>query len=296
MIYYSIILKFINKIKNKYYRIMKKLFLFLSDIILYLNLIKNCILNECNNRDYPFLKGGECVSTCITSEIDEGICKIKNEIIKTQWLNNIIFLSDYYFFYLDLTVSESNYLYCLVSGYPESNKRIIFILDDEGYGYFNKSNPLINKIIDDPSTEGRFDSEIFTIKLFENNNKEYLISISKGYQYMEIYDFYEDKIYFDSVGAIFGELTNVFNITGPHLKLYSKENNNIYLIGLLAYDVFAGSHPYFYLLKVSFTSLDIKNNPPAFETINVECSYSKIISCYEASIHFIVCFYNNPNY
>ena len=33
----------------------------MSDIILYLNLIKNCILNECNNRDYPFLKGGETV-------------------------------------------------------------------------------------------------------------------------------------------------------------------------------------------------------------------------------------------
>ena len=276
---------------------MKKFFLILLDLILFLNLIKKCILIECNNRDYPFLKGSECVSSCSTSEINGGICKVKNEIIKTQWLNNIIFLSDGGFFYLDLTVSENNNLYCLVSGYPESSKKIVFILDDEGYGYLNKSNPLTNKMLNDPSARGRYDAEIFTFKLFENNNKEYLISISKGTQYMEIYDFYEDKIYFNNINIIFGNLINIFTITGPHLKLYSKENNNIYLIGLLACQFLNGKEiPYFYLQKVSFTSLDIKNNPPTYETQNIQSSKSKIISCYETSNHYIVCFYNNPNY
>ena len=275
---------------------MKKLILIFK-IFLFLINSKYCILTDCDNRDYPFLKGSECVSSCSTSEVNDGICKINNEIIKTQWLNNIIFLSEGNFIYLDLTVSENNNLYCLVSGYPESNIRIIYSLDNEGYGYFNKSNSLINKVINDPSTKGRFDSEIFTIKLFENNNKEYLISISKGSQYVELYDLYEDNIYFNGIETIFGTLYNTFTVVGPHLKLYSKENNNIYLIGLLACEYIMGSvQPYFYLLKVSFTSLDIKNNPPTYETTKIQSSNSKIISCYETCNHYIVCFYNNPNY
>ena len=61
---------------------MKKCVLLMFKIFFFLNLIKNCILIECNNRDYPFLKGDECVSSCLTSEINEGICEIKNEIIR----------------------------------------------------------------------------------------------------------------------------------------------------------------------------------------------------------------------
>ena len=58
----------------------------------------------------------------------------------------------------------------------------------------------------------------------------------------------EDNIYFTGIETIFGTLYNVFTIAGPHLKLYSKENNNIYLIGLLACQYLNGKEiPYFYL-------------------------------------------------
>ena len=84
-----------------------------------------------------------------------------------------------------------------------------------------------------------------------NDDKEYLISISKAGQYVEIYDIDNNNIYYDTVETVFS-LINVFTIVGVHLKLKSAEtqNKNIYLIGLLACEYPNGiENGYFYLKK-----------------------------------------------
>ena len=48
--------------------------------------------------------------------------------------------------------------------------------------------------------------------------------------------------------------------------------------------------------KVSFSSLDIKSNPPTFETQKIKSSQSESMSCYQTSKNYIICFFNNPNY
>ena len=142
--------------------------------IIILSEIKFFVCQNCT-REYPFIKENECVSSCTIDEINEKKCEVENIITKTQWLNNIISNRDKDFIYANVVTSESNNLYFITSKYPKSNLRTIYILDHEGYGYFNRTNPFINVVIDDPNEKGRYDCEVFTIKLLsENDNKEYL--------------------------------------------------------------------------------------------------------------------------
>ena len=211
-------------------------------------------------RDNPFLKEDICISSCKTEEINKGICIINNDIIKTQWLNNINIIGGKEFIYVNVESSEINNLYYLASSFPASNERIFYNLNNEGYGLFNKNIPFIYHTINDPEKRGRFESDLLLVKIFSSHdNKEYLMSISLGIQNAEIYDFYNKNTYFNKIENFFGQ-TNVNTLVGTHLKLklFSEKNQNIYLIGILAhkYPTSVGE-PNFFLKKINFYSIDI---------------------------------------
>ena len=278
----------------------KNILIFFFNLFLLLIIVTICITSKCNNIERPLLKDEECLSTCTTNEIIIGICKIENDIIKTQWLNNIIYLYYPSFTYLNLAISENNNLYYMISEYPKTNTRLFYLLNNEGYGLLDNNNPIVLKEINDPDKSGRYDSEIFLIKLYESNdNNEYLTSISIADQFIEIYDFEKGIIYFNKAITVFGNLFNLFTYVGVHLHLQSalRENKNTYLIGLLACQYPNGyEEPHFYLNKVNFTSENVKDNPPTYESIDVKCSKARIVSCYETYNFYIVCFYQNENY
>ena len=259
-------------------------------------IISDCIAERCTDRNNPYLVNDNyCSNVCESG----NSCQIDNEIIKTQFINNLIYLDEVGFVYSSIVISEKNNLYLLSSQYPETNQRILYLLNHEGYGLLRNDDPFENMTIDDPDEVGRFESEIFTFKLENSNDdKEYLISIPKSIQNIEIYEFDNRRIFFDLLENVLGPFYYSFTIVGVHLKLKSAEieNKNVYLIGILAYDDEEGSTPYFYLKKVRFTSLDIKNNRPNCYTQKTQCSLSKIISCYETNKYYIICFYQNNNF
>ena len=262
-------------------------------LLLFIIIISYCRSIQCDDRENPFLKNNQCSSTCYEGED----CIVNNEIIKTQWLNNIIYLDGDRFCYTNVATSEKNNLFLLSSGYPASKIRHLYILNHQGYGYLDNNNPMLIMQTNENDALGRFESEIFTFKLLNSNDdKEYLISVSKSEQYLEVYDIDNNNIYYDTVATVFGSLKNVFTVVGVHLKLKSAEaqNKNIYLIGLLACE-YANSieYGYFYLKKVSFTSINIKDNKPSYSTQKTESSQSKIVSCYETNNYYIVCFFQN---
>ena len=248
---------------------------------------------ECDDRSTPFLKEGKCYSSCTSNEVKEGQCEINNEIIKIQWINNIIVILDVDFVYLSIATSENNYLYFSSSSNPPSTIRKFYILDNEGSVSFIEKNLTIEER--DQVKKGRYESELFLIKLLnENSNKEYLLSVSKAPQYIELYDFYENKVYFKGCEVTFGQHSGIFNTVWPILKLYSNNNQNIYLIGFSANE--NGKH-YFYIKKVSFSYIDINNNLPNCEvTQKIECSESKSISCYKTNNNYIACFYDSNEF
>lgn len=56
-------------------------------------ILLNFSLNDCNDRSYPiFISSNETceMKFCTEEEFDNNVCVKDNEIIRVQWLNNII--------------------------------------------------------------------------------------------------------------------------------------------------------------------------------------------------------------
>ena len=87
----------------------------LFKLLLFIIIISYCISIQCDDRENPFLKNNQCSSTCYEGED----CIVNNEIIKTQWLNNIIYIDGDGFSFTNVATSEKNNLFLLSSGYTE---------------------------------------------------------------------------------------------------------------------------------------------------------------------------------
>ena len=270
---------------------------FILKLIIFLKVINLCF-SSCS-KNQPFIKGGNCIEECSFEELNKKQCEISNEIIKGQWLNNIIYLGESSCSYINIETSENNDLFAEVSSFPESNIRYFYGLTKEGKGFFkdnnNKDIEFYMMEIDDVNVTGRFESEIFSFKLDSNlDSKIYLLSYSKSEQFIEIYDFYQNKSYFNLIYETFGSLASVHQISAPHFKM-NNSNENIYFLGLLAYDYSVGKN-FFYLRSVKFHNLDIKeNSPDIHKQDQIECSPSLMVSCFDTVSKYIVCFIKDIN-
>ena len=111
------------------------IFLF-QKIFLFLNILKYC-KRYCEDKNLPFLSGGVCISACRLEDLRNETCILDNEIIKTQWINNIIYISENGFNYINMVTTQNNDLIILISSYPNSNTRILYGITKEGIGYFD---------------------------------------------------------------------------------------------------------------------------------------------------------------
>ena len=248
------------------------------------------------DKNKPFRYQGDCVEGCSLENLNNGLCVVENEIIKTQWINNINFIAGNGFNYINLAVSENNNLFALVSAFPQSNDRIVFGITSTGQGYFSSKN--IEKfVINDPNKIGKFESEIFFIKLYKlTNTKEYLMSYGRNPQFGEIYDLENKKIYFGNISSMFYDMYAMSQKQGAYFKLTTSDYN-YYLIGVLSvkYRLSVGT-PILSLIKfrveaLKGTSITIKT-PKSKE---VKAYASKYVSCYELPSKYIICFYTNEN-
>ena len=267
-------------------------------IIIFFKIIYYTNMLECNDTKIPLEKNGICADNCTTNEITAGTCKIKNEVIKVQWLNNIIYFAPAGYRYINIAVTESNNLYAITSDISPNNKRYLYILNREGNGFFGKEITTPFKIISDVGDleiKGRYESTSFIFKFYnpQKSYHEFLMSISKEDQNVEIFDFYNSKILAKKLISYFGPLDNIFSYVTAHVKLSNSEKLNVYLIGLLATEnqYLYNNIDYFYLKKVKFNE---SYDAEIIKETKVESySGSNIVSCYETNLSFIVCFYRN---
>jgi len=267
------------------------IFLF-QKIFLFLNILKYCKL-YCDNKTLPFLSGGVCISACRLEDLRNETCILDNEIIKTQWINNIIYISENGFNYINMATTQNNDLIILISSFPNSNTRILYGITKEGLGYFDgiKKYPIE---INDYNVKGRYESEIFMVKLSQiSSDKEYIMSFGKILQNIEIYDLDSKNIYFHEIDTMFYRLYQVDQLVGAYLKLTSNDYN-YYLIGLLSihYDYGVGKS-ILTLIKFKIDSLGT-NIGKTFSYREIDTYQSRIVSCFEISItKHIICFYKN---
>ena len=128
--------------------------------IIFFQIIKLCLF-LCNERNLPFFKGDTCVNNCNLEEIKNETCFLKNEILKTQWINNINYLYYDSYHYINMVVTENQDLIIAMSSYPPTNQRVFYGLKKEGRGYFNENNKefKIHKLKINPPYI--YDSEMF---------------------------------------------------------------------------------------------------------------------------------------
>ena len=148
----------------------------LNKLVLILQILASFRMETCTNRNSPLLKGSTCKETCSQTEIKSGTCIVDNEIIKTQWLNNIIYITPESYRYINIALTESNSIYIVVSSYNKNNYRYLYILNNEGYGFFqgenNQKTPFKIIQINDNSKAGRFESNAFTIKKYTQTDEK----------------------------------------------------------------------------------------------------------------------------
>jgi WD40 repeat protein len=159
----------------------KNFIIFLFSTNLFYAFLKDC------NKTEPILKDNYCqLIYCEQSKFNTNECSINNTIIKTQWLNDIIRISDDYFRYINVVSNKNGDIFIETSPVTQSSKRIFYGLKTNGRFYFqNEDTPfyILNEM--DRGLKRHY-SELYNIVL--SNDQEYLLSISTE-GYVEIYDF-----------------------------------------------------------------------------------------------------------
>ena len=268
-----------------------KVFLKINFIIFFFNLFF-AFLKDCDKAE-PILKENSCRLTyCEQSEFNTNICSINNTIIKTQWLNNIIRISEDYFRYINVVSNKNGDFFIETSPITESSKRIFYGLKTNGRLYFqNGETPFF--ILNEMSIDlKRHYSELYNIVL--SNNKEYLMSISTD-GYVEIYDFdniqrkYTSYSSFADQGTIYPSICNYG---------FSYEYDSNYYIVFPFYTntynyMFYEQNDFLYFQRYHFNSIDVSVSNSYEKS---ESSYylhsvqGKIVSCFKSNL-YIYCFY-----
>ena len=171
---------------------------------------KNFIKCDCP-KDNPIKINEECkLQFCNESDFKSGICSIENEIIKTQWLNNFIIFDEYRYRFSNMAINKNEDFIFETSSEDLNGVRLFFGLKKNGRYYFKNSNneeiPTKKIIVLDDENKGamRYESNSFFIKIkngkFEEN-KEFLVSISIFYGFIELYDLEEENNSFSKILA-----------------------------------------------------------------------------------------------
>ena len=256
--------------------------------------------NECP-RNTPLLDKNSTL--CVYEPYDENKYSISNKIIKIQWLNRMNNLGEKKTWYMGPFISSNgeliieSFIYENDKPFPEryfygikSNGRSLFY-DKENNKFINQKTILSNTGIP------IFEITLTKIKLKNNDdNKEYYLSSSFQNYSIEVFDYYNDKIYGISLNKIF-DYSKWGTILYSIIDLKNEDKTYMFcFIGMKE------NHYYLSLQKFQFNNEDITQDnsylkiasSPENEQFIIHNSYH--ISCFEISKYNIIqCFYLNIN-
>ena len=278
---------------------------FIIEIIYIILTSKNYIKCSCT-RDAPINKNGQCKSIfCTENEFKNNICSIDNEIIKTQWLNNFINFNEYRFRFTGMVINDEGELILESSPEDLNGQRLFFRLTKDGRSYYkDKDNEEIfskSIVVLDEDNNGakRYESQIFLIKIKNNNldeNKQFLVSISLFYTFMEIYDLDDNNITCNKIKSEdFGGFI-VYSRRGSIIEFNNKE----YVYAFMGQSTSDWRH-YLVLQKFIFYDTNInKDNLNSTCLINniksINVVYSRVENAIKTGSNKILIFYITSEY
>ena len=257
------------------------------------------------NRDLPILKNNnKCeLEYCSKENFNKVKCEVNNEIIKTQWLTQIINIGGLKYRYINIVSYPSGDMVLLTTSNPAENTRIFYGINKDGRPFFTnqitKQNEYLHKmeVNQNNSYFHKYEGESSVIKLSGNNanqGKEYFISASKKESFIEIYDF-ENDITYQKQLINFTDDCYVQSVRYFFISLISNNKTDIdYLLGYTCRNI------YIRLQKHKFE--DIKN----FEN-ETTLKYTKLtgykahmstagVSCFQTNRQIIICMFLNETW
>lgn len=287
----QICIKNISFRNNFYFSL--RLFLILSLIELTFNL--------CDKETPILLNNGTCVLIpCLLNQSSLGECTINNDIIKTQWLNNIIIIGNAQSTYITFVEYSNKDLVILVEDDAGSVYRFFYGLKQNGRPLFTDSNndETPYKLVTTANgNNGQIERDACIITT-NSNKEEYVIKIAKGYgnNYVELFDLETGEIYTKLVTEFLGK--EIFSSIGTAINT-KKDNEFYFLHGSLAINTDSATRnnnpTAFTLRKFYFnTKESLENDSDLIKFYSNEFpSFLDVISCFETSLKNIVCLYCN---
>ena len=267
-----------------------RIILFSFSLIILFYIIKTEI-TECP-KNQPILISGQCkLEYCTKNQFDLKQCILNNNIVKTQWINNLIIFGDNSYRYLSYATFSNDDIVIESACYPLKQKRMFYGLKMDGRPLFinktnNKETPFYSKIVTgEKNIMTESTSAIIKMIDNENNEKEYFLSLSKYSGNAELFDFENDESYAKTI-VDFTVLSNIKSITHTFFPLNSE---NKYLFGFVS---FHNAENKTYLQKHSFNKLNQfeTTNSYTYESTNIYGTYGHEVSCYQTSSRLIYCF------
>ena len=176
------------------------------------------------------MKNGKCqLIYCDDNEYNSSICIKNNSFINTQWLNNIIKISNDNFRYINIASNLNGDMFIETSPISESSERMFYALKNNGRYYFinsenNEETPffIMNEMSEDLQ---RHESNLLNIVLNNDHNAEYLMSISAEGS-VEIYDFVNKERKYVPTSTFLGLTLKSLN----NISILTKDNNTYFII------------------------------------------------------------------
>ena len=185
---------------------------------------------ECD-LDTPINKNGVCNLTyCTEDEFEDGTCSIDNDIIKTQWLNNIILFNDYKYRYCCFSINSKGDMIAEYSTEEKNGIRLFYGLKQDGNFFFKNSNDsnIPTKIVTIKDKDGNFSIRYESNSLFVSVNNisdtnEYLIGISLYYGNVELFNLESNNESFIQTQNFTGYV--IYSTLNQLIKLEYYDNN-----------------------------------------------------------------------
>ena len=275
---------------------------FLFQIIFYSIIILLQILN-CNalncNKARPIEKDNACVLTyCTEEEFNSSTCIINNQIIKTQWLNNILPVSDMNYRYINPFLTSNNDLIIQTTSVLGLPTRNYFGITNEGRDYFTNSEgeetPYFSIDAEGNDDLYKYEGTAASIQI-GNNENNYFLSIGNNNGYVELIDYksstptitrkLSSQFYYVK---IISEISTIFLMKRSN----SDDETKYYIIHFITY---LNSEYYFMCKIYYFSSTDINSGYTRVVYKGIKSANRRISSCYQSlDTLYIFCFYQNP--
>ena len=259
--------------------------------LIYFSLFKPFEQKNCP-KDKPIEKSDECqLIYCSKEQFQDNTCLISSEIIKTQWLNNVVFFGFKSSFYFDYTIDSNNNIIFISSTSNDEELykyRQLYGLNSYGELLFNdvtEKNIISN---DNPNVKQCNVIIYVEIKNSINDNTNFILDCDINI--CELIDYLNEKIYLIKLFDFESELQPY----GSKFSLFQLNSKDQYFIGNVLKSETGNYYLGLFKFKLSYNSennnfdkeIVCKNNYNSFII-----TQNDVTSCFETENNIIECLY-----